>query len=120
MTASASLSARRPKLAQILGTALCFSVGRAAPIQLGTRLEPFVDTALVERLDNVRHELSQPREEEIVFRFGEPWERATGYVSVLKDGGLYRMYYRGVPDGVGGEFDDTQEVTCYAESRDGI
>ncbi len=41
------------------------------------------------------------------------------YVTVMKDGDRYRMYYRTYP---GGETADggTKEMTCYAESSDGI
>lgn len=92
----------------------------AEPLAIGSRLEPFIDSYLIDRLDNVRPELGQPREEEIVLHFGEEWEKATGYVTILHDRDIYRMYYRGVPAGKGGEYDDDNEVTCYAESRDGI
>jgi hypothetical protein len=48
-----------------------------------------------------------------------PWEgRFCGSVTVLKDGEKYRMYYRGLPaDATDGS---DYEVTCYAESRDGM
>ena len=50
-------------------------------------------------------------------RFDNQWEGAfVGYCTVLVDGPLNRLYYRGYPE-VG---DHTSQVTCYAESRDGI
>ena len=41
-----------------------------------------------------------------------------GYTTVLKDGAKYRMYYRGMPNGVSDG--SVEETTCYAESDDGI
>ena len=41
-----------------------------------------------------------------------------GYTTVLKDGAKYRMYYRGMPNGVSDG--SSEETTCYAESDDGI
>lgn len=47
-----------------------------------------------------------------------PWETAAGtYVTILRDGDIYRMYYQvwpGYPD------ENTGIDVCYAESRDGI
>ncbi|MCC6695647.1 MAG: hypothetical protein IT365_08450, partial [Candidatus Hydrogenedentes bacterium] len=40
------------------------------------------------------------------------------YVTVIKDGDLYRLYYRGLPNS--GKDGSDAEVTCYAESADGI
>ncbi len=55
----------------------------------------------------------------MALRFDRPWEGAfCAYVTVLQDGEIYRMYYRGKPSAnPDGSLD---EVTCYAESRDGI
>jgi len=51
----------------------------------------------------------------------QPWEGNTSaYYTIFRDGDLFRMYYRG------SHWDETnnraghREVTCYAESRDGI
>jgi hypothetical protein len=55
----------------------------------------------------------------VALRFDAPWEGAfSGYVTVLQDGDLFRCYYRGNP--VAGRDGSDNEVTCYAESRDGI
>jgi hypothetical protein len=101
---------------------LCATAGilPAAPVELGERRELFVDDFLIERLDNVWLQLAQPRREEVVLKFDRPWEYASGFVTVIKDGGLYRMYYRGGRKGADGLYDNDGEVTCYAESRDGI
>lgn len=91
----------------------------AAIRDLGSRLELFVDHYLIERMEGVTLELNRPVDAGEVLRFDKPWEGAfAGYATVIKDGDVYRLYYRGLPlakaDG------STSETTCYAESRDGI
>ncbi len=89
------------------------------PIDLGTRRELFVDQFLIARLEGVQLKLHEPRREGIALKFDEPWEGPfCAYVTVIKDGDLYRMYYRGKPDAGKGSI--KREVTCYAESKDGI
>lgn len=90
-----------------------------APVQMGSRLELFVDDFLIERMSGVSLRLHPPRIAEKVVTFDQPWEGpSSAYVTVFQDGDLYKMYYRGssgpVPEG------NPWEVTCYAESRDGI
>jgi hypothetical protein len=54
----------------------------------------------------------------MVLRFDKPWEGSfCGYATVLQDGPLYRLYYRGRPET--GRDGSDGEVTCYAESKDG-
>ena len=90
------------------------------PIQVGSRLELFVDDLLIERMSGVRLRLHPPRMAEKVMTFDQPWEgTSSAYVTVFQDGDLYKMYYRGSGGATGPE-DKTVEVTCYAESRDGI
>ncbi len=89
---------------------------------LGTRLEPFVDEFLLDRLvGSARLEVQKPEPRELVLTADAPWEGNTSaYFTIFQDGDLYRMYYRGA------HFDEEtmkaahREVTCYAESRDGI
>lgn len=91
----------------------------SAAIQLGSRLELFVDDFLVERFDGTALKLHEPVLAGVALRFDRPWEGAfCGYVTVLKDGDLFRMYYRGLPKA--GRDGSVDEVTCYAESKDGI
>src|SRR5689334_375825 len=103
----------------------------AAPIELGSRLEPFVDRYLIDRMDGMELRLHEPRSEGTVFDFDQPWEGVTsGYVSVFKDGDIYRMYYRGSNDPsytikatVRPEeklLPEHAQFACYAESKDGI
>ncbi len=88
-------------------------------IDIGDRLELFVDYYLIDSLQGTRLLLHEPRPAGTALAFDRPWEGAhTGYVTVLFDGSLYRMYYRGLP--VSGKDGSDQETTCYAESRDGI
>lgn len=92
------------------------------PIDIGSRRELFVDTLLVESTTGeATRKLHQPEPREVVLVTGEPWEGNTcAYYTIFQDGDLYRMYYRG------SHFDEQTkkgahpEVTCYAESTDGI
>ena len=86
-----------------------------ATVDIGSRLELFVDQHRIESMRGVRLQLHPPRPAEVVLRFDKPWEgRHSAYVTVLKDGDRYRMYYRGWP-----AIDGPDQV-CYAESLDGI
>ena len=87
--------------------------------RIDSRLEMFVDDYLIERLNGTSLKLHPPVYAGVAMHYNEPWEGAcSGLASIIKDGDLYRMYYRGLPYTV---FSDTEEtVLCYAESRDGI
>jgi hypothetical protein len=92
---------------------------RDAAIPLGSRRELFVDSFLIDKLTGAALTLEQPRDEGIALHFDKPWEgRFCGYATVLHDGPLYRLYYRG-STGAGSD-GSNKEVTCYAESQDGI
>ncbi|MCP5518654.1 MAG: hypothetical protein H7A45_15495 [Verrucomicrobiales bacterium] len=89
------------------------------PVELGTRLEPIVDSFLIDRLEGVGLKLHEPVPAGVALRFDAPWEGAfCGYVTVIQDTDVYRMYYRGNPQA--GRDGSPTEVTCYAESPDGI
>ena len=84
------------------------------------RRELFVDHALIERMEDAQLMLHQPQPQEIAVLCDASWEGdAPGYPTVFQDGGRYRMYYRSMPEG-GTEDADERQVTCYAESDDGI
>ena len=85
-------------------------------IDIGSRLELFVDDFLIDRIDGAALTLHRPVPQEVALVSDRPWEGSNiGYVTVFKDGDLYRMYYRGR------RVDHTSgEATCYAESTDGI
>ena len=97
--------------------------GVAAPgppaLNLGSRLELFVDDLLVDQLKGTTLKLHEPQSAGMVLRFDAPWEGAfCGYVTVLRDTNRFLMYYRGLPvDRADGS---TNEVTCLAESADGL
>ncbi len=97
------------------------TVGKTAstsPIEVGSRLELFVDDYLIDRLENARLKLHAPVRRGTAIAFDEPWEGAySAYPTVLKDGEVYRAYYRGRREGKG---TDAEEVTCCAESQDGV
>lgn len=129
MTPTSNLTMRR----WLNGIVLVFGFGcwiggfclRAAPAEsenvthLGSRLELFTDNLLVGDLRGCSLKLQEPHPANVALRFDEPWEGAfSGYVTVLHDGERFRCYYRGNP--VAGRDGSDTEVTCYAESQDGI
>lgn len=93
-----------------------------APIGVGGRRELFVDYSLIEKVDGVSLQLQRPQSAGIAFKFDKPWEgQVSGYTTIIHDNDVYRMYYRGRPlTGYGDNDPRAQEVTCYAESKDGI
>lgn len=84
-------------------------------IQLGSKREIFVDNYLIDKLVDAKIVMHSPIDEGAVFYFDKPWEGIfCGYSTIIKDGDLYRVYYRGW-NGI-----SAAQVTCYAESKDGI
>ena len=94
---------------------------RQAPIDIGNRLELFVDDYLMDSLQgDITRQLQLPEPKEVVFAADQPWEGNTsGYYSLFRDGDLYRMVYRGWQHHENKKAAHP-EVTCYAESKDGI
>jgi hypothetical protein len=91
-------------------------------IDIGSRLELFVDDYLIERLHGATQVLHEPAPQGVVMRFTEPWEgNSCGAFTVFQDGDILRMYYRGLNvDWTQKDFKTHPEVVCYAESTDGI
>ena len=88
---------------------------------IGSRRELLVDDYLIERLQDAELKMHRPEPRELVLVCDKPWEGNTSaYYTLFADGDVFRMYYRGA------HFDEKTkkaahpEVTCYAESRDGI
>ncbi len=103
----------------VAGWILVATDAEAAPVALGSRLELFTDDLLLGELRGCTRKLHEPRPANVALRFDAPWEGSfSGYVTVIHDGDRFRCYYRGNPT-AGRDGSDT-EVTCYAESRDGI
>ena len=91
-------------------------------IDIGSRLELFVDDYLVDRLAGATLTLHRPSPQNVVLTFDRPWEgNCCNYVSVIKDGDTYRMYYRAAQvDYTHGDMTMRHKAAAYAESRDGI
>jgi hypothetical protein len=91
-------------------------------VDIGSRLELFVDDWLVDRMDGATLTLHPPTPQGVALVYDRPWEGNTSnYVTVFKDGDLYRMYYRGSQvDHTPGEMTNRHRVVCYAESTDGV
>lgn len=90
----------------------------AAPLDLGSRWELFVDEFLVGQKTGVELKLHDPVRREIVLETNQPWEgRTCAYFTAVQDGKKTRLYYRGSS---GGSDHSDDQVTCVAESEDGI
>ena len=88
-------------------------------LDIGSRRELFADHFLIHRLDNLTLKLHEPRDEGVALQLNRPWEAPYPcYFTVIKDGDLYRMYYRGRTEVSGGG--GPSASACYAESSDGI
>jgi hypothetical protein len=84
---------------------------------LSGSLEVMWDMDRIAGLDNARLTLHPPKLREVAVVHDRPWEgNVCCYHTVFQDGPLYRMYYRGANWGGTSH----PEVTCYAESDDGI
>ncbi len=94
-----------------------FSEGQQ-PVLLSNTRELFIDNYIMEKFDKMDVRLGMPVSGGVALRFNASWEGrfSGGYVSVVNDGKLFRIYYRGVGAGQGA----LGQVTCYAESNDGI
>ncbi len=89
------------------------------PVDIGKRVEMFVDDSLIDppSVKGAALKLHSPERREIVLTTDKPWEgKSSAYFTVFQDGPKYRMYYRGYTPA---DNSDSQ-VTCYAESNDGI
>ena len=110
--------------------AVCFAVGVGAPgavrgdegagyADIGSRRELFVDRFLIDRLLNTTLQLHEPKLAPEMTEPANNLEYGTViYGTVIKDGDLYRLYTRDRRDSK--DDGDTQEVTRYCESRDGV
>jgi len=106
--------------AWISAATLCSVAVAAEPIDVGARLEPFVDDYLIDEMTGAKLVLNHPAAREVAVDHNEPWEGniCCGH-TVFRDDDLYRMYYRGR------HYDEksnreTHWFGCYAESTDGV
>jgi len=108
------------RLASLLVLLVPLAATAAEPVDIGSRRELFVDHFLIEKLDGTELRLNRPVDRGSVLPFDKPWEGAfCAYVTIIKAPDKYQMYYRGHARTTGGDQDKNQ-VTCYAESPDGI
>ncbi|HAD75912.1 MAG TPA: hypothetical protein DCG16_09015, partial [Gemmatimonadetes bacterium] len=102
-------------------------------LDIGSRLELFVDGFLVESMKGVTRKLHSPQPKDVALKFDSPWDGACShYGTLFQDGDKFRMYYRGLPvdfplEGMSyGDFWKKYKgilgkaVACYAESTDGV
>lgn len=102
----------------VLGAAPLATEGAGPATPLGGRLEVLWDMDRIASMDNVRLTLHEPKLREVAIVHDAPWEGSVScYHTVFKDGGRYRMYYRGENWGAGGSH---HPFACYAESNDGV
>jgi len=87
-------------------------------IQTHSRWEPFIDDWLIAETKGASLKLHPTEKKEIVLVMDRPWEGAMStYFSIVQDKEKIRLYYRGYcPASDISE----EQVTCYAESQDGI
>lgn len=93
--------------------------GAQPAIELKDRRELFVNRYLIDSMKQTTLVLHEPRDEGEVMKFDAPWEGLhSGYCTMIRDGKLLRAYYRGMS--VTARDGSADEVTCVAESSDGI
>jgi hypothetical protein len=93
--------------------------GQESAIAIGSRRELLVDRELISQMRGVELRPCMPVDAGPAIHFDKPWEGSfCGYTTILSDKGSLRMTYRGVP--VAGQDGNAGEVTCVAESTDGI
>jgi hypothetical protein len=119
----------RTILALAMSATVCVVQAADKPIDIGSRLELFVDDWLIDRLEGAQRRLHHPVPAEVAVVCDRPWEgNGCNEFTCLRDDGLYRMYYSGgrkesltkKPAYKQGTTKVTGRYTCYAESRDGI
>lgn len=90
----------------------------AQHIDLNNNRELFIDHYLVDKFENTTLKMHSPIDRGVAFYFDKPWEgQSSNYVTIIKDNNLYRAYYRGVFQS---KTEKAKQVTCIAESKDGI
>jgi hypothetical protein len=91
----------------------------AEPLKVGTRKQLFIDDYVIAEKHNLVRTLGRPikaNDGRPVLVDDRPWEEFGTPIlgTVLRDGGKFRMWYRGAGGG------PTGGVWCYAESEDGL
>ncbi|GAA5221868.1 glycoside hydrolase family protein [Membranihabitans marinus] len=100
---------------------LCFtlSVFGQGKLEINDDRQLFVDDYMVQSMDNVSMVMHHPTSEGPVLYFDKEWEgNFSAYCTIIKDGPIFKAYYRGVRDA--GSDGRDGETTCIAISTDGI
>lgn len=96
------------------------AVRAVEPVDIGSRRELLIDRHIVDTLHGTQMLLNRPSDRGVAVPLDQPWEGAFSfYTTIIKDGDTFRAYYRGLPV-PGGDQRGEIEVTCVAESSDGI
>ncbi|HEY2574604.1 MAG TPA: hypothetical protein VGH65_11060 [Verrucomicrobiaceae bacterium] len=112
---------RLARLLTLPGLISTVTAADLAPIPLGSHRELLVDDYLVERMQDVTLIMRRPEPQDLALVCDAPWEGNTSaYFTFFRDGDLFRGYYRGTHYDEVAKKGAHREVTCYAESRDGI
>ena len=111
-------------LATVVALVTAAGVTRSAEsdaVDIGSRLELLVDTFLVDTMAGVELRLHPPVPREPAIVHDEAWEgNSCCYHTVFRDGDLCRAYYRASQYDIRTNKFVGPQVTCYAESEDGI
>ncbi len=99
----------------------------AEPIAIGSNRELFLDNHVIEKISgDAQLALQQPVPQKVALVTGAPWEGNTcAYYTVFTDTNaagevIVRLYYRGSHYDPEKRNQTHRQVTCYAESKDGI
>ena len=93
-------------------------MGKIADI--GTNRQLFLDDLLIDTMSGARRIMHSPTRREPVIVGDKPWDNASvSYMSIIRDGDLYRGYYRCDHEG-SDKRTGSPRHTAYAESVDGI
>ena len=107
-------------IALLMPSPLWAKTSSQAAVDIGSRLELFVDDYLIEKMDGASLTLHKPIPREVAIVHDAPWEgNISAYHTVFPDGDIFRMYYRGAHYD-GNTRKQTHQVVCYAQSHDGI
>jgi hypothetical protein len=101
----------------------CLAQGAPGVLDLGSRLELFVDDYLIASMTGATLRLHPPVAREIVMTFTEPADGSgCSYHQTFRDGETFRMYYisQDLTDNSGAMVTRHPCFVCYAESTDGI
>jgi len=98
-----------------------YSVTEGPVLDIGSRVELFVDDWLVDTMQAAYLQMHRPVRRQVALTLDAPWEGdVCFYLTVLRDDECYRMYYRGQQMDAGGPVPVHEAIVAYAESEDGI